>query len=499
METPSLWGELNVHDPAVIKDGQYYYVFSTDASLGNLHPLGIQIRRSKDLITWEYRGTAFRDFETDAAEVIAYAGLNPRDKEGLWAPDIVKTGGTYRLYFSASTFGSSRSCIALAEAKHIEGPYRYRGTVLTSGANALREPNAIDPALVVDASGNQYLSYGSFFGGIFIVPLDKKTGFVKQGAVPRRIAGFRHAAVEASCIAYLKESGYYYLFLSYGSLSKDYNIRAGRSRNVEGPYLDAQGNDLADLVPGREGELGVKILGGYTFAAGPGDPLQAAEQYKAPGHNSVLIDRRAGGEALYLVHHVRSYGLPDYWFYMNVRLFFLNRWLWPVAAPLRYRGERAGPLSLPETGYDVIEHLSDSNGESRNSRPFNFRGGTVYAAGPESSGEPSGSYLIYDDFRMELTLEGKIYDGAALLQYDSQGRETYAFTLMSEDGLCLWGRQTPPQFTLPIGLNTLLTPYGNDYDLLIAGSVFSVIPIFVLFLLFQKYFIGGMTAGAIKG
>jgi arabinosaccharide transport system permease protein len=55
------------------------------------------------------------------------------------------------------------------------------------------------------------------------------------------------------------------------------------------------------------------------------------------------------------------------------------------------------------------------------------------------------------------------------------------------------------KFTLPIGLNTLLTPYGNDYDLLIAGSVFSIIPIFVLFVLFQKYFIGGMTAGAIKG
>jgi arabinan endo-1,5-alpha-L-arabinosidase len=67
--------------------------------------------------------------------------------------------------------------------------------------------------------------------------------------------------VEASCIVYLKESGYYYLSLSYGFLSKDYNIREGRSRNVEGPYLDARGNDLADLVPGREGELGVKILG----------------------------------------------------------------------------------------------------------------------------------------------------------------------------------------------------------------------------------------------
>jgi arabinosaccharide transport system permease protein len=55
------------------------------------------------------------------------------------------------------------------------------------------------------------------------------------------------------------------------------------------------------------------------------------------------------------------------------------------------------------------------------------------------------------------------------------------------------------KFTLPIGLNTLLTPYGNDYDLLIAGSVFSVVPIVILFFLFQKYFVEGLTAGAIKG
>ncbi|MDR0643067.1 MAG: arabinan endo-1,5-alpha-L-arabinosidase, partial [Treponema sp.] len=336
MEDPSLWGELNVHDPAVIKDGKYYYVFSTDASLGNVHPLGIQIRRSKDLVTWEYRGTAFKDFEKDAAEVIAYAGLKPQNKDGLWAPDIVKTGGKYRLYFSASTFGSSRSCIALAEAKNIEGPYHYRGMALKSAANALREPNAIDPAIVLDKSGNQWLSYGSFFGGIFLVPLDNKTGLVKEDALPRRLAGFRHAAVEASCILYLKESGYYYLFLSYGSLSLDYNIRLGRSRNIEGPYLDARGNDLADLVPGREGELGTKILGGYTFTGNKNpDSVPAAERYKAPGHNSVLVDRRSGGEELFIVHHVRSYGLPDYWFYMNVRRFFLNRWLWPVAAPLR--------------------------------------------------------------------------------------------------------------------------------------------------------------------
>lgn len=55
------------------------------------------------------------------------------------------------------------------------------------------------------------------------------------------------------------------------------------------------------------------------------------------------------------------------------------------------------------------------------------------------------------------------------------------------------------KFTLPIGLNTLLTPYGNNYDVLIAGSMFGIIPIFVIFLIFQKYLIEGMTAGAVKG
>lgn len=57
----------------------------------------------------------------------------------------------------------------------------------------------------------------------------------------------------------------------------------------------------------------------------------------------------------------------------------------------------------------------------------------------------------------------------------------------------------PSKFTLPIGLNTLMTPYGNNYDLLIAGSCFSVIPLLIIFFAFQRYFISGMTVGAVKG
>ena len=55
------------------------------------------------------------------------------------------------------------------------------------------------------------------------------------------------------------------------------------------------------------------------------------------------------------------------------------------------------------------------------------------------------------------------------------------------------------KFTLPIGLNTLLTPHANNYELLIIGSFFSLLPVLALFFLFQRFFVAGMTAGALKG
>ena len=53
--------------------------------------------------------------------------------------------------------------------------------------------------------------------------------------------------------------------------------------------------------------------------------------------------------------------------------------------------------------------------------------------------------------------------------------------------------------TLPIGLQTMITPYGNNYDLLLSGAVMSVIPIIIVFILNQKAFISGLTVGGVKG
>ncbi len=58
--------------------------------------------------------------------------------------------------------------------------------------------------------------------------------------------------------------------------------------------------------------------------------------------------------------------------------------------------------------------------------------------------------------------------------------------------------RTQEMFTLPVGLAGLLTPYGNNYDMLISGSVMATVPIIIVFFFFQRYFIAGLTAGGVK-
>ncbi|WP_020613175.1 carbohydrate ABC transporter permease [Sediminispirochaeta bajacaliforniensis] len=59
--------------------------------------------------------------------------------------------------------------------------------------------------------------------------------------------------------------------------------------------------------------------------------------------------------------------------------------------------------------------------------------------------------------------------------------------------------RTEKMFTIPIGLNSLLTPYGNNYDMLLSGAFVATVPIIIVFLLFQRFFISGLSAGSIKG
>lgn len=94
MEDYRQWGTYNVHDPSCRKIGDYYYMYSTDAIYRENRkqaeekgvPLGyIQMRRSKDLVHWEFLGWAFPEIPREAVEwVHAHAG--GQGATNIWAP-----------------------------------------------------------------------------------------------------------------------------------------------------------------------------------------------------------------------------------------------------------------------------------------------------------------------------------------------------------------------------------------------------------------------------
>jgi multiple sugar transport system permease protein len=55
--------------------------------------------------------------------------------------------------------------------------------------------------------------------------------------------------------------------------------------------------------------------------------------------------------------------------------------------------------------------------------------------------------------------------------------------------------------TLPVGLARMAQSqrYYTAWDILMTGSVLSFIPVLIIFLLFQRYFVQGLMAGATKG
>lgn len=55
------------------------------------------------------------------------------------------------------------------------------------------------------------------------------------------------------------------------------------------------------------------------------------------------------------------------------------------------------------------------------------------------------------------------------------------------------------KWTLPLALNQFIGAETTQYNLIMAGCCLAVVPVFVVFLCGQKYFLKGLTVGAVKG
>lgn len=262
--------DYSLPDPTVIKaaDG-YFYLYATE-DIRNL-----PIHRSKDLVNWEYLGTAFTNETRPDFE----------EKGGLWAPDINKIGDKYVLYYSMSVWGGEWTCgIGCATADKPEGPFTDHGKLLRS--NEINVQNSIDPFYIED-DGKKYLIWGSF-RGIYAIELGADGLSLAQGAKPRQVAG---TAYEGSYIH--KRGDYYYFFASIGSccegLKSTYTTVVTRSKNLFGPYVDKKGQSMMDNHH--------EIL------------IQKNNAFVGTGHNSEIVQDEAGND--YFFYHAVSTKHPE--------------------------------------------------------------------------------------------------------------------------------------------------------------------------------------------
>ncbi len=379
------------HDPLIIPLEGEYLGLSTDLRIA-----GVMTRTSKDLQSWS---APFPLLPETPPSVLHLVGTR-----FFWAPEMIRRGDTWRLYCCASRPGKTQSVIGLAESKDPKGPFTYLGDVVASQHSPdHNHANAIDPCVVADRNGKDWLIYGSFFGGIRILPL-REDGFRDGYDEGLCIAGGGHKAVEGAYCRYDAVHDRFVLFTSWGDLGVDYHIRVAYAKEITGPYVDSQGYAMTDPDPIHV--PGDKLVGGYNF------DLSDLPGVMATGHNSLLED--AGD--LYIVHHARPEG--------DRRRPFLQvrRLLWnPDGRALSWPLERDEHPLLP------VQALPE---RWRFVYLCRYNTGVVY-------GRPvciTDAAPVHEGDKLQLSLFCKDWEG-----YVYRQGSRVACSLLSPDGEALWG------------------------------------------------------------
>lgn len=424
----------SVHDPSVMLADGTYYVYGSH----------MQAAKSADLQDWKLfskldKCTLQPNYGLEFKEAMTFAQTGT-----FWAPDVIQLdNGRYYMYYCCCEGSSPLSALGLAVSDSPEGPFENVQILLKSGDegyDATQYPNAIDPCVFFDKTGERlWMVYGSYSGGIFLLELDPATGLIREGQEPYgvRLLGGNHARIEAPYIIYNRETDYYYLFLSFGGLGVNdgYNMRVCRSKNVEGPYEDAQGHDMRDCMckPGNfwndddVAPYGVKLMGGHQFTPLAGENSDKAQIVRSPGHNSAIETE----DGWFVIHHTRFAPRDDRYIVQTRRMWF-NDDGWPVVAPTRYAANTPDEAINLTGKFKLLFHGQDTNLTEHTSVAAEFHEDCAI------TGEISGHFEAGDN--LTLTLEGVEYRGVAAIGYDSdQDAFVTTFTAMSGDGQTVWG------------------------------------------------------------
>lgn len=473
-----------------------------------------------------------------------------------WAPDIIynKTMKKWCMYMSLNG-DNWCSTIVCFISDDLEGPWIYQGPVVCSGfsgryahngfaasgdwkntdlaiatgCTSLPQqyntdewspygPNCIDPCVFYDDDDNLWMSYGSWFAGIFMIKLDKENGLrdytntypyqvkgvtTTAGAADanatsdpyfgKKIAGGWGVSGEASYIQ--KVGKYYYLFMSYGGLTAagGYQIRVFRSEKPDGPYKDCLTSTGIGAVYDKprvnfgtdaNRDEGVKLFGNYQWETMPNAEL-------AQGHNSAIVDHK--GRAL-IVYHTRFLNRSEE-HEVRVHQLFVNQDGWLVAAPYEFSGETYTDNDIAtqqlydatkvEGDYQIIAHPYRQNTAAMDyEKPV-----TIHLNADGSiSGEYTGKWeLVSGTSYINLTLKGVATANAEVkfkgvlteqtIDYtnikalcftalsSSDGLATSGGASLQTRGLSIWGSKADAKAAIKYTLDKTSVPFADGATL----------------------------------
>ena len=284
-------------------------------------------------------------------------------------------------------------------------------------------PNCIDPAIIKAQDGKIWMSYGSWSGGLFMLEIDPKTGLAiypgvdgTDAASGNRIdryygihiaggnpTGDNLASGEAPYITYDEKAGYYYLYETYGGLTRTggYNMRLFRSK---------------------------KLIGNYAFYNQRG--------YCAAGHNSALIDTDG---ARYLVSHQRFDEGTEF-HEVRVRQQFLNEDAWPVTAVYENRNEAIANYADDKV-VGTYEFINHGDGEKDGSMIENEI--VVLNADGTVTGDETGTWKKSDSGNgydyVTITLGSDVYKGVFFEQTTDLNTKAMTFSAIGNNNKSVWG------------------------------------------------------------
>ncbi|MDQ6860089.1 MAG: family 43 glycosylhydrolase [Verrucomicrobiota bacterium] len=270
----------NAPDPSTIavngSDGLvHWYMYCTSGAINDADRTStgaysthlMTMFHSTDLVNWNYVSDVF-------SKAPKWVNSN-----NVWAPDIQYFNGKFYLYYTApdataAGVKNGGGAIGVATSASPIGPWADSGGPVVEVQNGRW---VYDPFIIVDdygptPTGQRYLFYGSYAGGLFARKLSAdglKTDKSSEVAIgmPDRFEG-----------AYIrKHDGMYYLFASSANCCNDavtgYTVYVGRSPNLLGPYKDREG---ASFLESRVGGTPALAMNGNKWIG--------------PGHNAVLTD-----------------------------------------------------------------------------------------------------------------------------------------------------------------------------------------------------------------